>query len=162
MSGSVGIAVYPEDGRDAQTLMKNADTAMFHGKGLGKNTYQYFTAQMNIAVKRRMTLESALRRAVMQKNFVLHYQPQINLETNEIIAVEALVRWQTEDSGTVMPGDFIPLAEETGLINEIGEWCCARAAARRRNGRTRAFRAPGAWRSTCRRASSATAASSTW
>jgi EAL domain-containing protein (putative c-di-GMP-specific phosphodiesterase class I) len=102
--------------------MKNADTAMFHGKSLGKNTYQYFTAQMNIAVKRRMTLESALRRAVMQKDFVLHYQPQIDLATNRIIAVEALVRWQTEDSGTVMPGDFIPLAEETGLINEIGEW----------------------------------------
>ena len=122
VSGSVGIALYPEDGRDAQTLMKNADTAMFHGKGLGKNTYQYFTAQMNIAVKRRMTLESALRRAVMQKDFVLHYQPQINLESGEIIAVEALVRWKTEDSGTVMPGDFIPLAEETGLINEIGEW----------------------------------------
>ncbi len=122
VSGSVGIAVYPEDGRDAQTLMKNADTAMFHGKSLGKNTYQYFTSQMNIAVKRRMTLESALRRAVMQKDFVLHYQPQINLETGEVIAVEALVRWKTEDSGTVMPGDFIPLAEETGLINEIGEW----------------------------------------
>ena len=122
VSGSVGIALYPEDGRDAQTLMKNADTAMFHGKGLGKNTYQYFTAQMNIAVKRRMTLESALRRAVNQKDFVLHYQPQINLESGEIIAVEALVRWKTEDSGTVMPGDFIPLAEETGLINEIGEW----------------------------------------
>jgi diguanylate cyclase (GGDEF)-like protein/PAS domain S-box-containing protein len=122
VSGSVGIALYPEDGRDAQTLMKNADTAMFHGKGLGKNTYQYFTSQMNIAVKRRMTLESALRRAVMQKDFVLNYQPQINLETGEIIAVEALVRWKTEDSGTVMPGDFIPLAEETGLINEIGEW----------------------------------------
>ncbi|HUL95785.1 MAG TPA: PAS domain S-box protein [Usitatibacter sp.] len=122
VSGSVGIALYPEDGRDAQTLMKNADTAMFHGKGLGKNTYQYFTAQMNIAVKRRMTLESALRRAVLQKDFVLHYQPQIDLETGEIIACEALVRWKTEDSGTVMPGDFIPLAEETGLINEIGEW----------------------------------------
>jgi diguanylate cyclase (GGDEF)-like protein/PAS domain S-box-containing protein len=122
VSGSVGIALYPEDGRDAQTLMKNADTAMFHGKGLGKNTYQYFTPQMNIAVKRRMTLESALRRAVMQKDFVLNYQPQINLDSGEIIAVEALVRWKTEDSGTVMPGDFIPLAEETGLINEIGEW----------------------------------------
>ena len=122
VSGSVGIAVFPEDGRDAQTLMKNADTAMFHGKGVGKNTYQYFTAQMNIAVKRRMTLESALRRAVLQKDFVLHYQPQVNLETGTIEAVEALVRWKTEDSGTVMPGDFIPLAEETGLINEIGEW----------------------------------------
>ncbi len=122
VSGSVGIAVYPEDGRDAQTLMKNADTAMFHGKGIGKNTYQYFTPQMNIAVKRRMTLETALRRAVLQKDFVLHYQPQVDLASGEILAVEALVRWRTEDSGTVMPGDFIPLAEETGLINEIGEW----------------------------------------
>jgi len=122
VSGSVGIALYPEDGRDAQTLMKNADTAMFHGKSLGKNTYQYFTAQMNIAVKRRMTLESALRRAVLQRDFVLHYQPQIDLDSGEIIACEALVRWKTEDSGVVMPGDFIPLAEETGLINEIGEW----------------------------------------
>jgi diguanylate cyclase (GGDEF)-like protein/PAS domain S-box-containing protein len=122
VSASVGISLYPEDGRDAQTLMKNADTAMFHGKSLGKNTYQFFTSQMNIAVKRRMTLESALRRAVMQKDFVLHYQPQIDLESGEVIAVEALVRWKTEDSGTVMPGDFIPLAEETGLINEIGEW----------------------------------------
>jgi EAL domain-containing protein (putative c-di-GMP-specific phosphodiesterase class I) len=101
--------------------MKNADTAMFHGKGLGKNTYQYFTSQMNVAVKRRMTLESALRRAVMQKDFVLHYQPEIDLESGEIVAVEALVRWRTEGA-TVMPGDFIPLAEETGLINEIGEW----------------------------------------
>ncbi len=122
VSGSLGIAVYPEDGRDPQTLMKNADTAMFHGKGLGKNTYQYFTSQMNIAVKRRMTLESALRRAVMQKDFLLHYQPQVDLDTGAILGVEALVRWVSEDSGTVMPGDFIPLAEETGLINEIGEW----------------------------------------
>jgi diguanylate cyclase (GGDEF)-like protein/PAS domain S-box-containing protein len=122
VSGSVGIALFPEDGRDAQTLMKNADTAMFHGKTQGKNTYQYFTAQMNVAVKRRMTLESALRRAVMQRDFVLHYQPQIDLDTGEILAVEALVRWKTEDGGTVSPGDFIPLAEETGLINEIGEW----------------------------------------
>ncbi len=122
VSGSVGIAVFPEDGRDAQTLMKNADTAMFHGKGVGKNTYQYFTSQMNIAVKRRMTLETALRRAVLQKDFTLHYQPQVDLESGRIPAVEALVRWRTEDSGTVMPSDFIPLAEETGLINEIGEW----------------------------------------
>ncbi|HYC37666.1 MAG TPA: EAL domain-containing protein, partial [Usitatibacter sp.] len=122
VSGSVGIALYPEDGRDPQTLMKNADTAMFHGKGLGKNTYQYFTAQMNVAVKRRMTLESALRRAVMQKDFALEYQPQVDLESGQIIAVEALVRWKTEEGTIVMPGDFIPLAEETGLINEIGEW----------------------------------------
>ena len=122
VSASVGIALYPEDGRDPQTLLKSADTAMFHGKGLGKNTYQYFTAQMNVAVKRRMTLESALRRAVLQKHFFLEYQPQVDLDTGEIIAVEALVRWKTEDNAVVMPGDFITLAEETGLISEIGEW----------------------------------------
>jgi diguanylate cyclase (GGDEF)-like protein len=122
VSGSLGIAVYPEDGPDPQTLLKNADTAMFHGKSLGKNTYQFFTQQMNIAVKRRMLLETALRRAVMLKSFALHYQPQINLETGEVVGVEALVRWKSEDGTTLLPGDFIAVAEETGLINEMGEW----------------------------------------
>ncbi|HWH39303.1 MAG TPA: EAL domain-containing protein, partial [Usitatibacter sp.] len=122
VSGSVGIALYPEDGHDPQTLMKNADTAMFHAKAQGKNAYQYFTAQMNVAVKRRMTMESALRRAVMSKDFVLHYQPQVDLRTGAIVALEALVRWQPPDGATIMPGDFIPLAEETGLIGELGEW----------------------------------------
>jgi diguanylate cyclase (GGDEF)-like protein/PAS domain S-box-containing protein len=122
VSGSLGIALYPEDGADAQTLLKSADTAMFHGKSLGKNTYQFFTPQMNVAVKRRLLLETALRRAVIAKSFVLHYQPQINLETGEIVAVEALVRWRSEDGGTVLPGEFIAVAEETGLINEVGEW----------------------------------------
>ena len=122
VSGSLGIALYPEDGLDPQTLLKNADTAMFHGKSLGKNTYQFFTQQMNIAVKRRMLLETALRRAVMLKSFALHYQPQINLDTGEIVGVEALVRWRSEDGTTLLPGDFIAVAEETGLINEMGEW----------------------------------------
>jgi diguanylate cyclase (GGDEF)-like protein/PAS domain S-box-containing protein len=140
VSGSVGIALFPEDGRDPQTLMKNADTAMFHAKAQGKNTYQYFTAQMNIAVKRRMTLESALRRAVMQKDFVLHYQPQVDLKTGAIVALEALVRWRSAE-GMVMPADFIPLAEETGLINELGEWvlheACRQAQVWRAMGLTR-------------------------
>ena len=122
VSGSLGIALFPDDGPDAQTLLKNADTAMFHGKSLGKNTYQFFTSQMNIAVKRRMLLETALRRAVMLKSFALHYQPQVNLETGEIIGVEALIRWKSEDGTTLLPGDFIAVAEETGLINEMGEW----------------------------------------
>jgi len=122
VSGSVGVAVFPDDGRDAATLLKNADTAMFHSKALGKNTYQFFTAQMNIAVKRRAAMESKLRAAVKDGAFSLVYQPQIDLVSGAIVALEALVRWKSEESGTIMPNEFIPLAEETGLINELGSW----------------------------------------
>ena len=122
VSGSIGIAVYPDDGTDASTLLKNADTAMFHSKSLGKNTFQFFTPQMTIAVKRRAALESSLRVAVKNNNFSLVYQPQIDLNTGAIVAYEALVRWVTEQGGMMMPGEFIPLAEETGLINELGRW----------------------------------------
>ena len=122
VSASIGIALYPDDGHDPPTLLKNADTAMFHGKSLGKNTYQFFTPQMNVAVKRRAAMESNLRAAVNNGDFTLVYQPQIDLNSGEIVAFEALVRWLQEDGGTMMPGEFIPLAEETGLINNIGEW----------------------------------------
>ena len=122
VSGSIGISLYPDDGTDALTLLKNADTAMFHGKALGKNTYQFFTPQMNIAVKRRAAMESNLRAAVQRGDFSLVYQPQVDLNTGEIVALEALVRWVSEENGTMMPGEFIPLAEETGLINELGRW----------------------------------------
>jgi diguanylate cyclase (GGDEF)-like protein/PAS domain S-box-containing protein len=122
VSGSIGIAVYPDDGTDASTLLKNADTAMFHSKSLGKNTFQFFTPQMTVAVKRRAALESSLRVAVKNNNFSLVYQPQIDLNTGAVVAYEALVRWVSEQGGVMMPGEFIPLAEETGLINELGRW----------------------------------------
>jgi EAL domain-containing protein (putative c-di-GMP-specific phosphodiesterase class I) len=122
ISASIGLALFPDDGPDAATLMKNADTAMFHGKGLGKNTYQFFTSQMNIAVKRRAAMESNLRAAVKQGDFSMVYQPQIDLNNGEVVGIEALVRWVSEETGTMMPGEFIPLAEETGLISEIGQW----------------------------------------
>jgi diguanylate cyclase (GGDEF)-like protein/PAS domain S-box-containing protein len=122
VSGSIGIAVFPDDGRDPSTLLKNADTAMFHGKSLGKNTFQFFTPQMNVAVKRRAALESSLRAAVQNGDFSLVYQPQIDLMTGEIIACEALVRWVTVQGAMMTPGEFIPLAEETGLINDLGRW----------------------------------------
>lgn len=138
VSGSIGIALFPTDGRDAATLLKNADTAMFHGKALGKNTYQFFTPQMNIAVKRRAALESSLRAAVKNSDFAVVYQPQIDLNSGEIVGFEALVRWVSEEGGTVMPGEFIPLAEETGLINDIGKWvlreACLQAVAWQRAG----------------------------
>ena len=122
VSGSIGIALFPDDGHDAPTLLKNADTAMFHSKAQGKNTYQFFTPQMNIAVKRRAAMESNLRAAVKNGDFSLVYQPQIDLNSGEIVALEALVRWISPHSGTIMPSEFIPLAEENGLINDIGEW----------------------------------------
>jgi diguanylate cyclase (GGDEF)-like protein/PAS domain S-box-containing protein len=121
-SFSIGISLYPNDGLDFDTLLKNADAALFHAKDSGRDTYHFFTASMNIDALARMQLHSNLRRAVKNREFVLHYQAQCEAGSNRICGVEALVRWHREEDGLVLPGRFIPLAEETGLIVQIGEW----------------------------------------
>jgi diguanylate cyclase (GGDEF)-like protein/PAS domain S-box-containing protein len=122
MSASIGISTFPDDGKDAETLLKNADIAMYRAKDQGRNNYQFYSAQMNKHTFERLAMESSLRRAVERNEFLLHYQPKLDLRTGAIAGVEALVRWQHPDWGMVSPAQFIPLAEETGLIVQIGEW----------------------------------------
>jgi diguanylate cyclase len=122
IDGSIGISVYPVDGEDAETLIKNADTAMYHAKENGRNNFQYFTAEMNVKVVARQSLEASLRRALEREEFLLHYQPKVNLNTGEITSVEALIRWQHPDRGLVSPAQFVPIAEDSGLILPIGRW----------------------------------------
>jgi diguanylate cyclase (GGDEF)-like protein len=122
IDGSIGISVYPEDGEDAETLIKNADTAMYHAKESGRNNFQFFKAEMNLKAVERQSLESGLRRALGREEFLLHYQPKVNLDTGEITGVEALIRWQQPDRGLVTPCQFVPVAEDCGLIIQIGRW----------------------------------------
>ena len=135
---SIGIAVFPQDGEDAETLLKNADTAMYSAKRAGKNLYQFYDVSMNATALKRLTLDTHLRKALDQGEFVLHYQPQMDLVNGSIDAVEALLRWHNPELGMVSPAEFIPLAEENGLIIPIGEWvlrtACAQAKAWREDG----------------------------
>ena len=118
---SVGISLYPNDGMDIGALMKHADTAMYCAKEEGAQ-YKFYEDEMEMEISKRMSLESDLRRALEHEEFVVHYQPQVDLTSGEIIGVEALVRWQHPEKGLVPPNDFIPIAEETGFIEEIGAW----------------------------------------
>lgn len=121
-STSIGIALFPDDGHDPEDLFKCADTAMYHAKETGKSTFRFFSSEMNRNIMRRVALESGLRQGLDNKEFFLHFQPQWDLQTEKIIGVEALVRWQSPDFGLVMPAEFISLAECTGLIVALGEW----------------------------------------
>ncbi|CCO07442.1 EAL domain-containing protein [Desulforamulus hydrothermalis] len=118
---SIGIAIYPTDGRDVETLVKNADAAMYHAKEAGRNNFQFYTPAMNDKSLQRLELENNLRRALERDEFVVYYQPQVEIATGKIIGAEALVRWQHPHLGMIPPGQFIPVAEDTGLIIAIGE-----------------------------------------
>ncbi len=127
LTASIGITIYPDDGSDTQTLIKYADTAMYRAKQAGRDTYRFFTAQMNVDAQARLDLEIALRMAVDRNEFLLHYQPKVDLRSGRIVAVEALLRWQRPGYGLVPPFVFVPLLEETGLIVRVGSWVIAAA-----------------------------------
>jgi len=119
---SIGISVYPNDGLDLDAVLQNADTAMFHAKSCGRNNYQFFRADMNTRAVRRQFIESSLRRALREGEFLIHYQPQIDLLSGRMVGTEALIRWQDPEQGLVYPDQFVPIAEASGLILPIGRW----------------------------------------
>jgi diguanylate cyclase (GGDEF)-like protein len=122
ISVSIGISIYPDDGQDAETLIKNADVAMYHAKESGRNNYKFFEQQMQDRAVQRQSIEASLRGALERQEFVLYYQPKIQLSSRTIVGVEALIRWQHPEQGLLPPAQFVSIAEDCGLILQIGSW----------------------------------------
>ncbi|MEA3182388.1 MAG: hypothetical protein QOI59_5911 [Gammaproteobacteria bacterium] len=138
VTGSIGIVVYPDDGTEADVLLKHADFAMYHAKDQGRNNYQFFEPSLNVRALERQVLESGLRRAIDSQELVLHYQPKIDLETGAIVGAEAFVRWRHPQRGLILPSQFVPIAEVCGSIIPIGRWVLREACRQ-----ARAWRAAG-------------------
>ncbi len=136
-SPSIGICLYPDDGTEGDDLIKKADVAMYHAKSSGRSNYQFFKSEIQAAAVERIAIETDLRLALSKEQFVLHYQPQVDLRTGRLIGVEALIRWMHPDRGIVAPLNFIPIAEETGLIQPIGDWVLEEACRQLSEWRTR-------------------------
>ncbi len=122
ISPSIGISIFPDDARDMETILKNADAAMYHAKSKGRNNYQYYTQEMNAKARHRLDLEGRLRRSIDNHDFKIYYQPQVDVKSLSITGYEALIRWQDGENGLVSPVEFVPILEDTGLIVPVGEW----------------------------------------
>lgn len=133
VGASIGISIFPDDGTDREALLKNADTAMYRAKALGRNNYQFYTVEMSASISERIDLEADLRRVIQKDELILYYQPKVDVKRAKVVGAEALVRWQHPKRGFLLPGVFVPIAEDAGLINQIGGWAMRTACEQFKN-----------------------------